>query len=240
MLEVYQTEVPGHIGRKYGLYPVRSASPNLAFLPIRSQLTACHDSAWIWTAEGVPIAIGMSAEGKMRPDKRQGSLDWFTQPMLSRGNRMVEQGQRLHRSRDSRFLFGVAGGLAEYLDTDPVLVRLGWILLTMATLGIAMLFYLGLAIITPDDRRRVSGAMPVNDASGESSDSAVEGDPDEGPPKSPLLRYVLGVGLIIVGMLILLQQLDVFDSIRWDIVWPVAIILLGMTILLPSIVRYRR
>ena len=53
-------------------------------------------------------------------------------------------------------------------------------------------------------------------------------------------RNVLGVGLIVVGMIILLQQLDLIDRIRWDIVWPVGIILIGMTILLPSIIESRR
>ena len=53
-------------------------------------------------------------------------------------------------------------------------------------------------------------------------------------------RNVLGVGLIVVGMILLLQQLDLIDRIRWDIVWPVGIILIGMTILLPSIIESRR
>ena len=33
--------------------------------------------------------------------------------------------RRLYRSRTNRMLFGVAGGIAEYLDLDPTLVRLG-------------------------------------------------------------------------------------------------------------------
>ena len=53
-------------------------------------------------------------------------------------------------------------------------------------------------------------------------------------------RNVFGVGLIVVGMIILLQQLDLIGRIRWDIVWPVGIILIGMTILLPSIIESRR
>ena len=38
---------------------------------------------------------------------------------------MVQQAHRLHKSRDDRFMFGVAGGIAEYFDVDPVLVRGG-------------------------------------------------------------------------------------------------------------------
>ena len=64
---------------------------------------------------------------------------------------MAQQAQKLRRSRDNRFLFGVAGGLAEYFDVDPVLVRTGWVLLTMATVGVAALLYIVLASIIPSN-----------------------------------------------------------------------------------------
>ena len=149
---------------------------------------------------------------------------------------MVQQRQRLHRSRDDRLLFGVAGGLAEFLDVDPVLVRIGWILLTLATVGIAVLAYIVLAVITSNGRQPVSREVgKVNDSSSDISDSVVEPGPAEEPPRRQLARNVLGVGLIVVGMIVLLGNLGVFDSIRWDIVWPVVIMVLGLTILLPSI-----
>ena len=125
---------------------------------------------------------------------------------------MVHQAHRLHRSRDNRFLFGVAGGLAEYFDVDPVLVRMAWILLTVATVGLAVLFYVGLTISMPNDRKRESAD--------DSADSAVEGNLDNGTTKRHVARNVFGVGLIVIGITILLQQLDVLGSIRWGIVWP--------------------
>ena len=146
---------------------------------------------------------------------------------------MVHQPHRLRRSRDDRFIAGVAGGLAEYFDVDPVLVRMGWILLTMATVGLAVLFYIGLATMMPDDRQRESGVKSVNDAARDSSDSVVEADPDGGPSKRHVARNVVGAGLIVFGMIILLQQLEVLGSIPWNIVWPAAILLLGLIFLLP-------
>ena len=35
--------------------------------------------------------------------------------------------KRLLRSRDDRILAGVAGGIANYLDVDPTLVRVGFV-----------------------------------------------------------------------------------------------------------------
>jgi len=37
--------------------------------------------------------------------------------------------KRLHRSRKQKVIAGVAGGIAEYLNIDVVVVRLVWVLL---------------------------------------------------------------------------------------------------------------
>jgi phage shock protein C len=37
--------------------------------------------------------------------------------------------KRLYRSRTDRWLAGVAGGLGEYFDVDPTLIRLVWVVL---------------------------------------------------------------------------------------------------------------
>ena len=149
---------------------------------------------------------------------------------------MVHQAHRLHRSRDNRFLFGVAGGLAEYFDVDPVLVRMAWILLTVATVGLAILFYIGLTVSMPNDRKRESAVQLANESADNSADGVVECNPGNGSTKRHVARNVFGVGLITIGITILLQQLDVLGSIRWGIVWPAAILLIGLIILLPSMV----
>ena len=145
---------------------------------------------------------------------------------------MVQQARQLHKSQDNRFLFGVAGGLAEYFDVEPVLVRVGWVLLTIATAGIAALAYIVMAIFTPDSGRQQ--VEFTSEPSSDSRDGMVESDR---PSKRHILRNILGVGLRVAGMVILLGNLGVFGSIPWEIVWPVAISLLGVIILLPSIRR---
>ena len=150
---------------------------------------------------------------------------------------MVQQAQRLYRSSEDRLLFGVAGGLAEYFDVDPVLIRMGWVLLVVATVGIALLLYIVLAIIVPKGRDPVSGPRPGEDIPGDGSASVVDAVPDPGPTKRHVARNVLGIGLIVIGMIVLLHQLDVIGAIRWDIVWPAGIVLLGITILRPTLAK---
>jgi phage shock protein PspC (stress-responsive transcriptional regulator) len=62
----------------------------------------------------------------------------------------TEPRKRLLRSRDERILAGVAGGIANYLDIDPTLVRVGFVVAALfGGLGIAA--YLVLAVVTPND-----------------------------------------------------------------------------------------
>ncbi len=57
---------------------------------------------------------------------------------------------RLYRSRDDRVLFGVCGGVADWLDLDPSLVRIVFALLFI-TGGIGFLLYIIMAIVVPEE-----------------------------------------------------------------------------------------
>jgi phage shock protein PspC (stress-responsive transcriptional regulator) len=46
-------------------------------------------------------------------------------------------------------LAGVAGGLAEYFDVDPTIIRLGWAVALLATGPLALLLYIICALVIP-------------------------------------------------------------------------------------------
>ena len=56
--------------------------------------------------------------------------------------------KRLYRSDENRMLAGVCGGIAEYFDLDPTLVRLGWVVFC-AMGGCGILAYIIAAIVIP-------------------------------------------------------------------------------------------
>ena len=58
--------------------------------------------------------------------------------------------RRLYRSRQERMLLGLSGGLARYMEVDPTVVRLGWVVATLATGPGALAAYLILAAIVPN------------------------------------------------------------------------------------------
>lgn len=58
--------------------------------------------------------------------------------------------KQLYRSTEDRMVFGVCGGLAEYLNIDPVLVRLFFVLLALST-GWGFIIYILLAVLMKED-----------------------------------------------------------------------------------------
>lgn len=56
--------------------------------------------------------------------------------------------QRLYKSNEDKMIDGVCGGIAEYFNIDPTLVRLGWVLFC-AMGGSGFLAYAIAAIIIP-------------------------------------------------------------------------------------------
>lgn len=56
--------------------------------------------------------------------------------------------KKLYRSYDNRIIAGVCGGVAEYLNLDPTIIRLIWILLSFG-FGFGILTYLLAIIIVP-------------------------------------------------------------------------------------------
>lgn len=59
--------------------------------------------------------------------------------------------KRLTRSRRDKKLFGVCGGIAEYLSLDATLVRIAFVIGTIASGGPFILAYLALAYVMPEE-----------------------------------------------------------------------------------------
>ena len=121
----------------------------------------------------------------------------------------TEPRKRLQRSASDKMLFGVAGGLAEYLNVDPVLVRVGFVVLCFAG-GSGLLIYLALAILMPTDAEHPSTLSGVGNLEG---------------------RRGLGLVLVLVGSLLLLGNLGWIGWLPWKLGWPIAIIAIGALVL---------
>ena len=71
--------------------------------------------------------------------------------------------KRLYRNKENRVFAGIIGGLGEYFEVDPVILRLLWLVILIAT-GIlpGVIVYLAAIFIVPEHHTR--GNAPVSPA----------------------------------------------------------------------------
>ena len=134
-------------------------------------------------------------------------------------------GQKLRRSRRDRVFFGVCGGIAEYFNVDPVLVRLLFVLVTLAG-GAGVLAYIVLAIVMPDGE-----SLPTGGAGGAEGPFVAEGVPHTSPVAGRNASMAGALILIGIGMLFLIQNLDWFGWFRVRDLWPLILIGIGAALL---------
>ena len=58
--------------------------------------------------------------------------------------------KRLYKSSTDKKVCGVCGGIANYFDVDPTVIRLIWVIFTLAG-GSGLIAYIIAAIILPDE-----------------------------------------------------------------------------------------
>ena len=59
--------------------------------------------------------------------------------------------KKLKKSGYNKMICGVFGGIGEYFNIDPTLVRLLWVILTIGGFGMGLLIYILAAIIIPQE-----------------------------------------------------------------------------------------
>ena len=152
---------------------------------------------------------------------------------------MKANSKRLHRSKSDSMVFGVSGGLAEYFDVDPSLMRIAWVVAILASGGVALLAYIILAIVVPKEESRAAepsevvrenlGDLPADAAEAGNALGITSDEEDTGRGKRG--RTLAGIVLVAVGAVFLLSNLGVLSWWRWDVFWPVLLIGVGAALL---------
>ena len=152
---------------------------------------------------------------------------------------MATNSKRLRRSEKDSMLFGVAGGMAEYFDTDPTLMRAAWVVLVLVSAGTAIIAYIAMAIIMPEQEAESGQSSQAADGNAEDvSEDAAEDVPhnrDEG--RWTAGRKLLGLILIALGGIFLLSNLGIFSWWRWDVFWPLILIAIGAALIFGRFIR---
>lgn len=171
---------------------------------------------------------------------------------------------RLYRSPTDRVIAGVGGGLATWLNLDPSLVRVAWVLLAILSGGIFVLVYLVMMIVVPlpptgwvpQPRRAAGPTWPGTGAwtgpAGSAAAAPGSPPPSESAPGSawtappqpwvaPRVEpsnagIVLGAVLVVLGAWFLVAR---YVNVDWDLIWPVVVIVLGVALIAGAMRRGR-
>jgi len=130
--------------------------------------------------------------------------------------------KRLYRSNRDRVLFGVAGGMAEYFDVDPTLVRV--VLAALAMGGFGILLYIVAAVVIPE--RPYEESIGANEApAGEPALTTIGETPHEPRQvREGANARTFGFVLVFVGLYFLLRR---FIPISFGRLWPAVLIIMG-------------
>jgi phage shock protein PspC (stress-responsive transcriptional regulator) len=146
-------------------------------------------------------------------------------------------GYRLYRSRRDRMLAGVAGGLAEMWGADPSLVRIIWALLVVFTGGVALLVYIVMAIVIPEEDEVFGpGGAPPRPTG--TAPSTLQGGPAWGPRTSGgglSPGVLLGGFFILIGAFLLAREF--LPRIDFDWLGPLVLVALGAVLIVSALGR---
>lgn len=133
--------------------------------------------------------------------------------------------KRLYRSVDDRVMGGVCGGLGEYLNVDPTLVRLVCAFLILFG-GTGLLLYLIAWIIIPEESSGKNRRIRTKSLDDRVEELA-ENFGKEMETRGPLIG---GLALIALGGVFLINNLFPWFNL-WTY-WPVLLIIVGLLIIL--------
>jgi len=145
---------------------------------------------------------------------------------------------KLYRSRTNTMIGGVCGGLGRYLNLDPVLVRLVFVVLALAN-GVGVLIYLVLWFITPVEDQAETATLEdtARTSAGEMADRARLMGEDlrrAMTTPNPQAGMIIGAVLIALGLIFLLRNISP-EWMWWldfDVLWPLVLVAIGAVLLL--------
>ncbi len=125
--------------------------------------------------------------------------------------------KKLKRSSTDKVIAGVCGGVSEYFNIDPVIVRIIWVLLCFVPAGPGLLAYLICALIIPED----DGVIYQDENNSSSYNTS----------NTPIF---IGIALVIAGGFMLTKAIwpqFAANLMNFGKYWPILLIIFGIYII---------
>ncbi|WP_457753731.1 PspC domain-containing protein [Thermococcus sp.] len=148
--------------------------------------------------------------------------------------------RRLYRSKDEKIFLGVLGGIAKYLDVDPTLVRIIYVILLFLAPVTAILMYFALALIMPEEPEEEISldklpekAEKIAKEIDETLTQAFSSKKPTPTVKDHNNEKLLALILIILGGVLILRKIAPFMwYLQGDILLAVLLLLFGIYLLI--------
>ncbi len=159
----------------------------------------------------------------------------------------MEKTNRLYRSTTSRVFGGVAGGIADYFDVDPIIIRMLFLVIALAGGGGVLVYIILWIAIPPRPIMPPSFNMggdtttpppPPPGSSEYSADSSKSYQAEPMPPfqfekeKSTRGGLIGGLVLITLGSIFLADKL--IPMIDFGDLWPVILVVVGAVLIITN------
>lgn len=148
-------------------------------------------------------------------------------------------GSKMKRSKHDKKIAGVCGGIGEFLEIDPTIVRLGFVFATFFG-GIGPIAYIILLFVMPendsykssnffDEDNDIHTDYKMGDYDSDKDFTHVMGDSmDFDSSNSKKTSAFLGISLILLGVLLLIKQF--IPKINFVELLPALLVLIGLII----------
>lgn len=126
--------------------------------------------------------------------------------------------KKIYRSSTNKIIGGVCGGLGEYFNIDPSIIRIFWLLFSISGSGSGMLAYIICLIVIPE---KDSDVIYYDESENNG----------KGYKNSALFA---GIALILIGASLLIRKLNPWFSIRSLRIakyWPILLIIAGIYVI---------
>ncbi|MBK7030229.1 MAG: PspC domain-containing protein [Bacteroidales bacterium] len=159
----------------------------------------------------------------------------------------MEKTNRLYRSTTSRVFGGVAGGIADYFDVDPIIIRMLFLVIALAGGGGVLVYIILWIAIPPRPIMPPSFNMggdtttpppPPPGSSEYSADSSKSYQAEPMPPfqfekeKSTRGGLIGGLVLITLGSIFLADKL--IPRIDFGDLWPIILVVVGAVLIITN------
>jgi phage shock protein C len=124
----------------------------------------------------------------------------------------VKKEKKLYRSTNDYMIGGVCGGVAEYFEIDSIIIRIIFIILSLAGGGGLIVYVLMLLL------------LPAKGGKAKSMTSEIK---KEIQTKRDGGRSFFGIMFFIVGLVLLWNQFFPY-AIKFEILWPATMVFLGL------------